>query len=219
MTPPRAPTKGLAPPHTRNNSGSNIHPWNTEQSQLSQRPRPPPTHQNARFLMSQYRSRDQRPRASLGGQPCHSQTPAQSSEYLLPPPGERRRKFKRDADTESVRSLTRSVRSTPLPGAGSRRGSWSSNSEDEATAYHSSSTPPAMSSQTVSEKYNIVPSAGLLLFPEDIEKDDWMHTPDPNDRDIMQCSDLFSKRGCVNLGGLACITIGVLLLFIGYPVL
>jgi beta-glucan synthesis-associated protein KRE6 len=71
----------------------------------------------------------------------------------------------------------------------------------------------------VSEKYNILPSAGLLLFPEDVEKDDYLHTPDPNDRDRMTCADLFSKRGIVNVGGLALITLGVLTLFIGYPIL
>ena len=71
----------------------------------------------------------------------------------------------------------------------------------------------------MSEKFNIMPSAGLLLFPEDVEKDDWLHTPDPNDRDKMQWSDLFSKRGLVNVGGLAFITLGLLVLFIGYPIL
>lgn len=77
-----------------------------------------------------------------------------------------------------------------------------------------------MNTQTVSEKYNILPSAGLLLFPEDVEKDDYMHNPDPNDRDgRLVCADLFSKRGFVNVGGLALITIGILILFIGYPIL
>ena len=76
-----------------------------------------------------------------------------------------------------------------------------------------------VNTQTVSEKYTIMPSAGLLLFPEDVEKDDDMHAPDPSDRDKLTCSDLFSKRGCVNVSGLLFITVGVLLLFIGYPVL
>ena len=77
-----------------------------------------------------------------------------------------------------------------------------------------------MNTQTVSEKYNILPSSGLLLFPEDVEKDDWLHNPDPNEKDSrMTCADLFSKRGMVNVGGLALITIGVLILFIGYPIL
>jgi beta-glucan synthesis-associated protein KRE6 len=69
----------------------------------------------------------------------------------------------------------------------------------------------------VSEKYNILPSAGLLLFPEDVEKDDYLHNPDPNDRD-RDC-DIFNRRGLVNVGGLAFMTIGILVLFIGYPVL
>ena len=64
-----------------------------------------------------------------------------------------------------------------------------------------------------------MPSAGLLVFPEDVEKDDYMHTPDGNDRDKLEWSDLFSKRGCVNVGGLAFLVFGILILFIGYPVL
>ncbi|KAJ9623452.1 beta-glucan synthesis-associated protein [Taxawa tesnikishii (nom. ined.)] len=77
-----------------------------------------------------------------------------------------------------------------------------------------------VNTQTVSEKYNILPSAGLLLFPEDVEKDDWLHNPDPNEKEgRMTCADLFSKRGIVNVGGLALITIGVAMLFIGYPIL
>lgn len=75
-----------------------------------------------------------------------------------------------------------------------------------------------MNTQTVSEKYNILPSAGLLLFPEDVEKDDYLHNPDPNEREKMNCADLFSKRGLVNVGGLLLITLGVLILFIGYPI-
>jgi beta-glucan synthesis-associated protein KRE6 len=69
----------------------------------------------------------------------------------------------------------------------------------------------------VSEKYNILPSAGLLLFPEDVEKDDWLHNPDPKDKDF-SC-EIFSARGIVNTGGLIFITLGILFLFIGLPVL
>jgi len=71
----------------------------------------------------------------------------------------------------------------------------------------------------VSEKYNITPSAGLLLFPEDIEKDDYLHTPDKNDRNKILWSDIFSARGFVNMGGLLFLIIGILGLFIVYPVL
>lgn len=76
-----------------------------------------------------------------------------------------------------------------------------------------------MNTQTVSEKYNILPSAGLLLFPEDVEKDDYLHNPDPNDKEKMKFSELFTKRGFLNVGGLALITLGLLTLFIGYPIM
>ena len=75
-----------------------------------------------------------------------------------------------------------------------------------------------VNTQTVGEKYNIMPSAGLLLFPEDVEKDDYLHNPDPNEKEHREC-DIFTKRGAVNIGGLAFIVIGLLVLFIGYPIL
>ena len=74
-----------------------------------------------------------------------------------------------------------------------------------------------LNTQTVSEKYNILPSAGLLLFPEDVEGDDYLHNPDPNEKDKRDC-DIFSRRGVVNLGGLLFIAGGILMLFVGYPV-
>lgn len=61
-----------------------------------------------------------------------------------------------------------------------------------------------------------MPSAGLLLFPEDVEKDDYLHNPDPNEKEKRDC-DIFNKRGIINIGGLALLTLGVLALFIGYP--
>jgi len=88
---------------------------------------------------------------------------------------------------------------------------------DDSRAPSRAGSDDDINTQTVSEKFNIMPSAGLLLFPEDVEKDDYLHNPDPNDKED-KC-DVFSKRGFMNLGGLAFITIGVLVLFIGYPVL
>lgn len=63
-----------------------------------------------------------------------------------------------------------------------------------------------------------MPTAGLLLFPEDVEKDDWLHNPEPDDEKKREC-DIFTKRGLVNVGGLTAITLGILILFIGYPIL
>lgn len=74
-----------------------------------------------------------------------------------------------------------------------------------------------MNTQTVSEKYNILPSAGLLLYPEDVEKDDYLHNPGPNDDKIDR--NIFTRRGLANIGGLAVLTVGLLVLFIGFPVL
>lgn len=165
-----------------------------------------------------------------------------STELLLPPRrlGRRGRRF-RDDDYSPVRS--------PAGGsaASSRRSSWSSESAGSrdsrfggglaggpfASPFDDGSRPAsregsdpdgddgggsALNTQTVSEKYIILPSAGLLLFPEDVEKDDWLHNPDPSDRERGEC-DVFSRRGLVNVGGLALITLGILALFIGYPIL
>lgn len=112
----------------------------------------------------------------------------------------------------------------------SRRTSWSSDAGsrdsrlgpfaspfDDSRAPSQADSDDDINTQTVSEKYNIMPSAGLLLFPEDVEKDDYLHNPDPNDREE-QC-DIWSKRGLMNLGGLAIITLGVLVLFIALPAL
>ncbi|KAI9681377.1 MAG: hypothetical protein M1817_002660 [Caeruleum heppii] len=149
-----------------------------------------------------------------------SSTFAESAELLLPPKRSRTHRF-RDEDSPA-----------PSPGPSafpSRRTSWSSERDSRmspfASPFDDSRAPSRAGSdddnvntQTVSEKYNILPSAGLLLFPEDVEKDDWLHNPDPSDKEKREC-DIFTRRGMVNVGGLIFITLGVLILFIGYPVL
>lgn len=75
-----------------------------------------------------------------------------------------------------------------------------------------------INTQTVAQKYNIMPSPDLLLFPEDVEKDDYLHNPDPNEPDRDKCQ-IWSTRGWVNIGGLVFITVGVLALFIALPLL
>lgn len=88
---------------------------------------------------------------------------------------------------------------------------------DDSRAPSRTGSDDDLNTQTVSEKYNIMPSAGLLLFPEDVEKDDWLHNPDPNEKEKRDCN-IFTKRGLVNVGGLVFLTLGLLALFIGYPV-
>ncbi|KAK4948212.1 beta-glucan synthesis-associated protein [Elasticomyces elasticus] len=216
-------------PHIRLNSGNeDIFNMAAPASDQSQQDRP----QTAR-RPSQRSLIAQRPGTapSLMRQPSGKSlyqldTPAESAELLLPPRRSRTRRF-RDDDSP--------LRSPSQSGFNSRRTSWSSESAGSrdsrtdpfASPFDGSRAPSragsdddGINTQTVSEKYNILPSAGLLLFPEDVEKDDWLHNPDPNEKEgRMTCADLFSKRGLTNVGGLALITLGVFILFVVYPAL
>jgi len=145
-----------------------------------------------------------------------------SSERLLPPSQSR---------SNRVRDDMSPLRSPGLSSASSRRSSWDSERSRESRAFEnpfrdsSQSRPESradsddndVNTQTVSEKYNILPSAGLLLFPEDVEKDDYLHNPDP-DGEPRDCN-VFTRRGMVNVGGLAMMTLGIVVLFVAYPVL
>jgi len=75
----------------------------------------------------------------------------------------------------------------------------------------------SINTQTVADKFTILPSATLILFPEDVELDDWLHTPDADDR-IRLCTP-FSGRGFLNVAGLVLMIVGTFVLFIGYPAL
>jgi hypothetical protein len=151
----------------------------------------------------------------------------ESAELLLPPSRSRPSRRFRDDDSP--------MRSPSQSGYNSRRNSWGSESsgsrdsragpfassfDDSRAPSRAGSDDEGVNTQTVSEKYNILPSAGLLLFPEDVEKDDYLHNPDPNDKDgRITWADLVSRRGLTNLGGLILITVGVFMLFIGYPIM
>ena len=205
------------PPHIRLNSGQdNIIITDASNS----RPAAPTRPQSLRSLVPQQRpptTGSIRVRPLLPG--VYSSGPAESAELLLPPSRQRARRF-RDED---------SVPGSPIDS--SRRTSWSSEQNRDSRLYgmnpfEDSRTPSRAGSdddnivntQTVSEKYNILPSAGLLLFPEDVEKDDYLHNPDPNEKEGREC-DIFTKRGLANVGGLGLIVLGLLVLFIGYPIL
>lgn len=151
---------------------------------------------------------------------------AQSSEMLLLPSRARGPRQYYDLHTDSRSASAQSSRRTSISSDGGRSRSRDSRHGPFASPFDDSRTPSRAGSsddeeintQTVSDKYNIMPSAGLLLYPEDVEKDDWLHNPDPNDPDKIRC-DIFSKRGLVNVGGLAFITLGILVLFVGYPIM
>lgn len=216
-------------PHVRLNSGS-ANLLDMSQANSHEQLRPSASRQTSSRSLTQF----SRPgtagslQAAPGSHALYSSPfPAESAELLLPPRKSKTRRF-RDEDSP-IRSQG------PASGFSSRRTSWSSESAesrdsryagpfvspfDDSRAPSRAGSDDGVNTQTVSEKYNILPSAGLLLFPEDVEKDDYMHNPDPNDKDgRLSCADLFSKRGIVNVGGLALITIGILILFIGYPIL
>ena len=228
-----SPPDRHAPPHRRVPSTGNDYYAQQATQQLSARTNASRL-QTSRSLMPQESSEpNARPSISntflapsiAGGTSRYSQghRPTQSSERLLPPQ-ENTRTYR---DEDGMRSQTSSR-------SNSRRTSWSG-SERSYTSHLDGASPfddsrpssragsdyeeKGVNTQTVSEKYNITPSAGLLLFPEDIEKDDYLHTPDKNDRNKILWSDIFSARGFVNMGGLLFLIIGILGLFIVYPVL
>ncbi|KAJ9651911.1 beta-glucan synthesis-associated protein [Neophaeococcomyces mojaviensis] len=154
--------------------------------------------------------------------PYFSSQGQDSTDRLVPPSRTRTNRFRDESPAPPSPSLT---------AFSSRRSSWESGTTQDSRGFdnpfadsgsrpvsRSNSFDQDLNTQTVSEKYNIIPlaSAGLLLYPEDVEKDDELHNPDGDEsRDC----DIFTKRGLVNVGGLGLITLGLLVLFIGYPAL
>lgn len=157
---------------------------------------------------------------------------AESAEMLLPPaPSRGGRQLPYQDSNSDLDTPSRA------PSTMSRRSSWDSDGDrsrfsqisqggpftspfddSRAPSRAGSDSDDPINTQTVADKYNIMPSAGLLIYPQDVEKDDWLHNPDPNDKDREKC-ELFTKRGLTNLGGLGLITLGLLAIFIVYPVL
>lgn len=140
----------------------------------------------------------------------------ESSEFLLPP--KLRPTPRDDLDRSGSPDRWSQGRSSFSSISGESRFHVMDPFEDSrAPSSRSGSDDYDVNTQTVSEKFNIMPTDGLLLFPEDVEKDDYLHNPDPADRD-RDC-DLCNRRGVLNVGGLAVLTLGLLVLFIGYPVM
>ncbi|KAK2745708.1 hypothetical protein FQN57_003605 [Myotisia sp. PD_48] len=110
----------------------------------------------------------------------------------------------------------------------SRRTSWSSEQgsrglspygnpfEDSRLISRTGSEDDEITTQTVVEKFAINPDGNLLIYPHDIENDDYLHNPDPNEKD-RRC-DIWNRRGIVNLGGLILLVLGVITLFVASPV-
>jgi len=147
--------------------------------------------------------------------------PDSTAELLVPPSARGIRCFQPFLD--SPNSSRRSSWSTDAGGYGnSRYGPFASSSDDSPSMtplrVGSPGPPEPLSMQAITEKYNITPTSNLLLYPNDKEDDDVYHDPATGMDNDREC-DIFTKRGLVNVGGLALITAGILILFIGYPVL
>ncbi len=213
------------PPYITVNSGSggNILESIRSESSHSSIPDTPGTPSYSRQLLPSDRSVSGGSSRRIAGPSLYSSpSVAASTEMLLPPTRTRVARPYQDVPDSYSRSTSAmsSRRSSFSSDAGSlnSRGPFASPFDDSRAPSRAGSDDDNVNTQTVSEKYNIMPSDGLLLFPEDVEKDDYLHNPDPNDKDREKC-DVFSKRGMMNIGGLAFITIGVLILFVGYPAL
>lgn len=185
-------------------------------------PQDPPRPPASRSLTAQSRpTTAPSARNNPGLQGLYGAGPAASEERLLPPSRTRTRRFRDEESVTNSPTFGQSRRSSFDSDGNQSRDSriYDSNPfTDSRAPSRAGSDDNDVNTQTVSEKYNILPSAGLLLFPEDVEKDDWLHNPDPNEKEHREC-DIFTKRGFVNVGSLSFITIGILVLFIGYPVL
>ena len=232
MSLPTSPTSPAAreTPHLRLNSGqADLLDMDTNAQSNNGQSRPGTVRQlSARSLVPQQEQRPGPPpmmqRQGSSNSLYSSNAPAEASELLLPPSRSRPSRRFRD-DLSPVRSPTE-------PGFSSRRTSWTSEGsrdskygpfaspfDDSRAPSRAGSDDENVNTQTVSEKYNILPSAGLLLFPEDVEKDDWLHNPDPNEKEKLSFRDCFSSRGIANVGGLVFLIGGILVLFVGYPIL
>lgn len=137
---------------------------------------------------------------------------SQSSERLITPPVLQRPRIFHGYSPDSPSPL--SSRKTSLESAGSR----DHLQEAVPSPFDDPRGDETINTQTAAQKYNIIPTPDLILFPEDVEADDYLHNPDPNEKDKNKFV-FWSKRGMVNVGGLIFVTLGVLALFVAYPVM
>ncbi len=73
------------------------------------------------------------------------------------------------------------------------------------------------SSLAVSSKYAVGPDENLIQYPHEEEKDDYLHNYDPEEeieRDLNFCT----PRGALNVGGLALIVLGIIGVFLIWPI-
>lgn len=145
-----------------------------------------------------------------------SSPPAQGQNDFLAPPGTQ---HFRDLDSHTSRdNLIHFSRSSGSSDGGSpdSHANGSNPFNDPRDTPRAGSDDDNVNTQTVAEKFDIFPYEGLLIYPEDVEPDDYLHNPSPDDKD-RDCN-VFTGRGFLNVGGLLLVILGVLGLFVAYPV-
>ncbi|KAA8893627.1 beta-glucan synthesis-associated [Sphaerosporella brunnea] len=144
-------------------------------------------------------------------------SPVESSELLVPPlpPGSRFQPY-----SDSPLSSRRSSWSIDGYGNNARYGGPFVSYDVSGASSRVASPGPMepLSMQMITEKLNISPSSNLLLYPNEKEADDALHDPATGMDNDREC-DIWTKRGLLNIGGLGLITLGIMVLFIGYPIL
>ncbi|RPB28090.1 beta-glucan synthesis-associated protein SKN1 [Terfezia boudieri ATCC MYA-4762] len=85
-----------------------------------------------------------------------------------------------------------------------------------ASSYQGGQT-DGMTTQNIAERFEITPEEGILLYPHQHEDDDELHQPD--DEKEARSWNVFTRRGLVQVGSLMFIVLGLLTMFIGYPII
>jgi hypothetical protein len=170
---------------------------------------------SSRRLLPQFSPRDQYMPAPIANPGNNIPEVSQSSERVLTPTTARGTRLPLGYTPEVPSPLSSRRSSLDSTGSGDRLDAPVTSPFDDLRTPLSDNG--HINTQTAAQKYNIMPSPDLILFPEDVEEDDYLHNPDPNEKD-RRC-DIWSRRGWINVGGLVFITLGVLVLFIAYPVM
>ncbi|KAI5301112.1 hypothetical protein KEM55_002389 [Ascosphaera atra] len=80
---------------------------------------------------------------------------------------------------------------------------------------HGDSSGEEFNTKSVVEKFTILPDEGMLVAPEVIEADDYLHNPGPNDKE--RDFNFWNRRAFWNIGGLFLLLGGVVALFVALP--
>ncbi|CCG85039.1 protein of unknown function [Taphrina deformans PYCC 5710] len=94
---------------------------------------------------------------------------------------------------------------------------WTGRADGPYAYEHEATSSTDLNTQTVTEKFDIGPTTNLLWDPSYVEDDDDLHNPDVDNpkRD----TNIWTKRGLTNLGGLVLVVIALVCIFVVIPAL